>query len=67
MPIVGVNHCLPILNMPKRLVLIYTTEKSSHQFSIGYMINPSLHLKKYPKYRLKMLGLLFFYQDNENY
>ena len=28
------------------MVQIYTTKKTVHQFSIGYMINPSLHIKK---------------------
>ena len=27
----------------QKMVHIYTTEKTIHQFSIGYMINPSLH------------------------
>ena len=40
MPIVGVNYCLPILNMSKRMVHIYTTGKTMNQFEIGYMINP---------------------------
>ena len=46
MPIVGVNHRLLILHMSKRMVHIYTTEKTIHQFPIGYMINTSLHFNK---------------------
>ena len=42
MPIVGVNHCLPILHLSKIMVNIYTTGKTINQFAIGYMINPSL-------------------------
>ena len=42
MPIVGVNHHIPILHTSKRMVHIYTTGKTINQFSIGYMINPSL-------------------------
>ena len=38
--IVGVNYCLPILNLSKIMVHIYTTGKTINQFSIGYMINP---------------------------
>ena len=41
-PIVGVNHRLPILHMSKIMVHSYTTGKTIHQFVIGYMINPSL-------------------------
>ena len=46
MPIVGVNHRLPILHMSKIMVHIYTKEKTIHQFAIGYMINPSLHINR---------------------
>ena len=42
MPIVGVNHRLPILHLFKRMVHIYTTDKTIHQFAIGYIINPSI-------------------------
>ena len=37
-----VNHHLPILHMSKRMVHIYTTDKTINQFEFGYMINPSL-------------------------
>ena len=42
-PIVGVNHLISILNLSKRMVHIYTTKNTIHQFAIGYMINPLLH------------------------
>ena len=45
-PIVGVNHRLAILHLSKRMVHNYTTEKTIHQFTIGYMINPSLNFNK---------------------
>ena len=45
-PIVGVYHRLPKLHMSKIMVHIYTTEKTVHQFAIGYIINPSLHINK---------------------
>ena len=60
MPIVGVNHCLPILHPSKRMVHIYATGKNIHQFGIGYMINPSLKLKKKSKYRLKNNWVVLF-------
>ena len=41
-PIVGVNHRLPILQMSKIMVHIYTTGKNIHQFAISYTINPSI-------------------------
>ena len=42
MPIVGVNHSLPILYMYKRMLHCFTTDKTISPFAIGYMINPSL-------------------------
>ena len=41
-PILWVNHCLPILHLYKIFVHIYTIGKTINYFSIGYMINPSL-------------------------
>ena len=49
MPIVGVNHRLTILHMSKIMVYIYSTENNIHQFSIGYMINPSFNINKISK------------------
>ena len=40
MPLVGVNHCQPILHMPKRMVNCYTMDETINQFAIGHMINP---------------------------
>ena len=60
MPIVGVNHCLRILHLFKILVHIYTTENTINQFSIGYMINPSIHFNKVFKTQVqKCLGCSF--------
>ena len=60
MPIVRVNHRLPILYMSKRMVHIYTAENTVHQLAIGYMINPSLHINKMFKTQVeKCLGCSF--------
>ena len=60
-PIVGVNHRLPILHISNRMIYIYSTEKTVHQFSIGYMINPSIHINKIFKTKIeKLLGCYFF-------
>ena len=60
MPIVGVNHCLPILNMSKIMVHIYIIEKNVYQFVIGYMINPYLHFNNVFKTKVKKcLGCYF--------
>ena len=42
MPILGDDHCLPILHMSKRMVQIYTKDETIHQISIVYMNNHSL-------------------------
>ena len=61
MPILRVNNCLPILHLPKRMVHIYTTGNTIHQFTIGYMINPSLHFNKIFKAQVeKCLGCYFY-------
>ena len=60
MPIVGVNHRLPILYMSKIMVHIYTTDKTVHQFSIDYMINPSLHINKMIKTQVENSWVVIF-------
>ena len=46
LPLVGVNHRQPILHMSKILVYMYTTDERINIFSIGYMINPTIHINK---------------------
>ena len=43
MPIVGVNHRQPILHTFKIMVLCHNTDETIDQFTISYMINPSLN------------------------
>ena len=38
-PIVGVNHRLPIFHMSNIMVYCYTIGETINQFAIGYMIN----------------------------
>ena len=46
MPLVGLNHRQPILHMSNLMVHCYSIDESINQFSICYMINPSLHFNK---------------------
>ena len=46
MPLVGVNHRQPILNMSKITVHCYSKYENINPFAIGYMINPSLNFSK---------------------
>ena len=45
-PLVGVNHRQPIINIPKRMVYWYSTDESINPFAICYMINPSLNCNR---------------------
>ena len=57
---VGVNHRVPILHLSKIIVHMYTTEKNIHQFTTGYMINPSLHINRvFREQAQKYLGCFF--------
>ena len=42
MKIVGVNHCVHILHMYRRMFHYYTTDETINQIAIGFIINPSL-------------------------
>ena len=46
MPLGIVNRRQPILHMSKIMVHFYSTDKGINQFSICYMINPSLNCNK---------------------
>ena len=60
-PIVVVNHRLPILNMSKRMVHIYITENTIHRFAIGCTINPYLHIYKIFREQVQnVLGCYFY-------
>ena len=43
---VGVNNRQPIIHITKIIVHLYATYEQINQFSIVYMINPSLHINK---------------------
>ena len=53
--------------MSKRMVYLYATDEQIKQFSIGYMINPSLHINKVFRYIfLKRLKTTFNENTMEN-
>ena len=60
MQIVGVNHRLPILHMSKKMVHIYTTDKTVRQIDIGYMVNLSLHINKMFKTQVEKSWVVLF-------
>ena len=53
LPLVGVNHNQPIIQISKWMVYIYATYEQINLFSIGYIINPSLHINKVFRENLK--------------
>ena len=67
MPLVGVNHCQPILHMTKIIVHCYYTDEIINQFAIGYMINPSLNCNKVLRIQAKKcLSISFAARTMEN-
>ena len=67
MPIVGVNHCLPILYIYKIMVHFYTTENTIYLFAIGYMINPSIHFNKIFKTQIENDWVVIFLSGQQKY
>ena len=60
MPILGVNNCLHILNISKRIIHIYSTENTVHQFAIGYMINPYLSINNAFRTQVQNIWVVIF-------
>ena len=46
LPLLGVNNYLRILNMYNNFVCFHNKEECINEFSIGYMVNPALHVNK---------------------
>ena len=44
LPLLGDNHCLPLLHTAKKIGLM--KKKRINEFAIGYMINPGLHINR---------------------
>ena len=43
---VGTNHCLPLSHMAKSYIQIKETKEFINEFSIEFIINPTLNIKK---------------------
>ena len=46
LPLLGYNHCLPLLHMDKTFIWIEETGERINEFEIGCMINPTFHVNK---------------------
>ena len=44
--LMGAYHRLPLLHMSKSFIWIEETKERIKEFSIGYMINPTLNINK---------------------
>ena len=60
MPIVGVNHRLPKLNISKIMVHRYTTYENINPFSINYMINFSLKFNNTIRIKVETFVCVYF-------
>ena len=45
-PLLGDDHCLPLLHMNKRFIWVEETGEGINEFDIGYIINPCLYGNK---------------------
>ena len=52
--LLGTNHCLPLSHMAKIYIWIEETNQRVNEFSIVYMMNPNLSIKKSFKEQLKI-------------
>ena len=50
----GTNHRLPLTHMAKSYIWLEEKNERINEFSIGYMINPTLSINKYFKHVLKL-------------
>ena len=44
--LLGTNHCLPLSHMAKSYIRLEGGNQRINEFSIGYMMNPNLSMKK---------------------
>ena len=47
--LLGTNHRLPLSHIDKSYIWIEETKERINEFSIGYMINPTLNINRYFK------------------
>ena len=45
--LLGTNNCLPLSHMAKSYIWLEETNQRINDFSIGYMMNPDLNMKRY--------------------
>ena len=58
--LLGNSYCLPLLHMAKSYIWLEETNQRINEFSIGYMINPNLSMKKYFREQVKVCMRITF-------
>ena len=46
LPLLGINHRIPLLHMAKNFVCLHNKEERINEFVIRYIVNPTLHVNK---------------------
>ena len=66
--LLGTNHCLPLSHMAKSYIWLEQTNQRIHDFSIRYMMNPSLNTHKAFREQVKVcLKTHIFYINHDTY
>ena len=63
----GTNCCMPLLHMSKRYIWIEETNKLINEFSIGYMMNPTLNRNRAFKDQVKVCSKNTFVPDTNSH
>ena len=61
--LLGVNRHIPLLYIYKIFVYINTAEECIKQFTIGYTINPTLHVNRVFRYQVEKFSKYFLNQS----
>ena len=62
LPLLGSGHHLPLFLMSKHFFISIQQQKCINQISIGYIIDPTLHVKKVFRYQVEKILKETFHQ-----
>ena len=62
--LLGTNHCMPLSHMAKSYIWLKKTNQVINEFSIGYMMNINLSIKKAFKEQMKVCMKTKFGRNN---
>ena len=61
--LLGTNNCLPLLHMAKSYIWLEETNQRINDFSIGYMMNTNLSMKKFFREQMKVFKKDTFFTE----